>query len=146
VDLPPHLRWLIPRLLLSTVLLGLATPVELAVPVVRSLRRERGVQAGPALAGLLSVAAGLASTARVVADPASVGLDDRAFIAVAAGAVVLPAAAAVVPATVVLRRRSPLWGWALWLLARLTTAAVLAAGVDRARRRTQDENGRPNCT
>jgi hypothetical protein len=134
-DLPPHMRWLVPRLLLTTVLFALATPVEVAVPVVRSVQGRRGVQSGPAIAGLSSVAAGLALVAAVERKPESVIAGERSFTAVIAAAVVLPASAAFLPATVVLRGRSPLWGWALWLGVRLSAAALLATGADRARKR-----------
>ena len=134
-DLPPHMRWLMPRLLLSTVLLGLSTPVEIAVPVIRSLQRKRGVQSGPAIVSLASVVTGLALAARVEQHPESPPPESRVFTTLIAGALVLPASAAALPATVVLRGRSPLWGWALWIIVRLAAAALLANGVDRAKRR-----------
>ena len=134
-DLPPHMRWLVPRLLLSTMLLGISTPVEAAVPLIRIMRGKRGVQSGPAIASLLSVATGLALAARVESRSGSSGPGELPFTAALIGAAVLPAAAAAVPFTVVLRGRSPLWGWALWLGVRLTSAVVLARGVARAKRR-----------
>jgi hypothetical protein len=132
------MRWLVPRLLLTTMVLSLATPVEVAVPVVRSVRGRRGVQVGPAIASLSSVAAGLALAAAVEEHPESVVAGERSFTALLAAAVVVPASAAFLPATVVLRGRSPLWGWALWLGVRLSSAALLAGGVDRARKRLGD--------
>jgi hypothetical protein len=132
-DPPPHLRWLLPRLLLSTMVLGAATPVELAVPLIRTAQDRRGVQSGPVLASLLCVAVVLALAERVEQHPDSSMPGEAAFTAALGAGAVLPAVAAVLPATVVLPRRSPLWGWALWLGGRLVTAVVLALGVRRRR-------------
>lgn len=134
-DMPPHIRWLLPRLLLSTIILGVSTPVEIAVPLVRTAQDKRGVQSGPAIGSLVSVATGLALVDRVERHPDSSVPGERSFTAALIGGALLPAAAAALPVTVVLRGRSPLWGWALWISVRLTTAFVLAVGVARAKRR-----------
>ena len=124
-----------PRLLLSTLLLGVSTPVEAAVPLIRLVQRKRGVQSGPAIASLLTVTTGLALAARVEEHPESSVPGDLSFTAVLVGGAAIPAVAATLPFTIGLRSRSPLWGWALWIGVRLTTALVLAEGVDRAKRR-----------
>lgn len=123
-----------PRLLLSTLLLGVSTPVEAAVPLIRLAQGKRGIQSGPALASLLTVTTGLALAARVEKHPESSVRGDH-FAAVLVAGAALPALAATLPQTIVLRARSPLWGWALWIGVRLTTALALAVGVDRAKRR-----------
>jgi hypothetical protein len=132
-DLPPHMRWLLPRLLLSTMVLGVATPVELAVPLIRTAQGRRGVQSGPVLGCLVSVAGVLALADRVEKHPEFPTPGEAAFTAALAAGAVLPAVASALPATVVFPRSSPLWGWALWLGGRLATAVVLAAGVRRQR-------------
>jgi hypothetical protein len=136
-DLPPHIRWLMPRLLLSTLLLGVSTPVEAAVPLIRLVLGKRGVQSGPAIASLLTVATGLALAARVEEHPDSAVPGDLSFTAILVSGALLPTLASTLPHTVILRGRSPLWGWALWLGVRLTTAAVLAESVGRAKQRLE---------
>jgi len=137
-DMPPHLQWLAPRLLLSTMILGVATPVEAAVPLIRTAQGKRGVQCGPAIASLLSVTTGLALAERVEKHPDASLPGEFSFTAVLVAGGALPAVAAMLSRTVVLRERSPLWGWALFLAVRLTTGLVLAEGVGRAKRRLDD--------
>jgi hypothetical protein len=122
---------------LSTLLLAVSTPVEAAVPLVRVVQGKRGVQSGPAIASLLSVATGLALVARLEKHPESSVLDDQPLTAVLIGAAAVPTVASALPMTVVCRHRSPLWGWALWAGVRVTTAFALAEGVDRAKRRLE---------
>jgi hypothetical protein len=129
------MRWMLPRLLLSTMILGISTPVEVAVPLIRSVQGKRGVQSGPALASLLSVATGLALVDRIDRHPDASHPGELAYHAVLIGSGVLPAVAATLPLTVVLRGRSAFWGWALFFGVRLTTGFVLAKGVARAKRR-----------
>lgn len=126
---------MLPRLLWVTMILGISTPVEAAVPLIRFAQGKRGVQGGPAIASLLSVAAGFALVDRIDRDPDASQPGDLAYHAVLIGSGVLPAVAATLPFTVVLRGRSPLWGWALFFGVRLTTGFVGAAGVARAKRR-----------
>jgi len=141
------------QVLLGMVQFSDSSAVELAVPVVRALAGERGVQTGPALGSLvtfLALQARITATGREVASHGvataerdDVGPLDRWLErTVFSGAAYLSAFGAVLPATVVLRRRSPLWGLALWPLVRLIGVTALAAeGVRLAKLHPADEPG-----
>jgi hypothetical protein len=149
-DYPPSTRLWLGGVLLDTVLLGLSSPVELAVPVIRTLLGRRGVQTGAALGSLVSFLAGHAYFAAIAPRAASDDSTDHwtdpwMHHVLFSGAVALPAAGALLPATVVLRSRSPLWGLALWLPVRLAAGAVVAEQASRLdKRRKADLGGRPN--
>ena len=141
---PPHVRLLLARTLITALVLAIASPVELAVPVVRALLGRRGVQTGPAVGSLLAFGAGLVFVGRPAdeesddAGPSS-RIDralDRALIS---SAVVLPSLGALLPFTVVARRRSALWGLPLWVLVRLAAVFVLAEAADRAKKKAGEE-------
>jgi Ca2+/Na+ antiporter len=126
-DLAPHQRIWFGKFLVGAVLLSLSSPVEIAVPLVRALLRKPGVQTGAAIGSVLSFLAGWAYFTAIARWPHSETLIDRSMDRlIFSGAVILPAAGAVLPVTVVLPRRSPLWGWALWLMARLLASTVMA--------------------
>ena len=148
-DLPPYQRVWLAQVILGVGLLAVSSPVELAVPAIRALSRKRGVQTGAALGSLLSFLAGQAYSTtirRQLGEESSADNGDRDHWSdrwmtrvIFSGAVVLPAAGAVLPATVVLRKRSPLWGLGLWLSVRLVAATVLAVDASRLNRRREAE-------
>ena len=152
-DLRPHQRLWFARVLVGMGLLIESSVVELAVPVGRALAGKRGVQTGPALGSLLTFLVLQAYTSAVglerAAERASADRDDvdgrverwleRTLFS---GAEYLPAFGAVLPATVVLRKRSPLWGLALWPVVRIIAVTVLAADASRLKKRhATDEPG-----
>jgi Ca2+/Na+ antiporter len=139
-DLAPYQRVWTAKLVVGTVLLALSSPVEIAVPLVRALLRKPGVQTGAALGSLLSFLAGWAYFTTIARRPHSETAIDRWMNRlIFSGAVVLPAAGAVLPITVVMRRRSPLWGWVLWLVVRLLASTVMAEEADRLKKRRKAE-------
>jgi hypothetical protein len=148
-DLPPYQRVWFAQVILGLGLLAGSSPVELAVPAIRALSRKRGVQTGAALGSLLSFLAGQAYSTtirRQLDEESSADSVDRDHWSdrwmtrvIFSGAVVLPAAGAALPGTVVLRKRSPLWGLGLWLLVRLVAATVLAVDASRLKRRREAE-------
>jgi len=122
--------------ILSYFLLLLSTPVEIGVPVIRRLQRKRGVQVGPAIGSLLAYGGGRAYFKATLHQPAGTSKSKRWIDrGVTSANVVLPALGAVVPGTVVLRTRSPLWGWVLWIGVRITAATVLAEEADRVKKK-----------
>ena len=152
-DLRPHQRLWFLQVLLGMGLLVESSVVELAVPVGRALAGKRGVQTGPALGSLVTFLAFQAYTTAIGREAMSDDgpADEEAVESrlqrwldrtILSGAEYLPAFGAVLPATVVLRKRSPLWGLALWPLVRLIAATVLAAEASRlAKLHPADESG-----
>lgn len=145
-DLPLHQRLWFVQVLLGMGLLIQSSVVELAVPVGRALAALRGVQTGPALGSLLTFLVFQAYTSVVGAKVASGGnspekddVDGRLGRwldrTISSGAEYLPAFGAVLPATVVLQKRSPLWGLALWPVVRLVAVMVLVADPSRLKKR-----------
>jgi hypothetical protein len=145
-SMPPHEQLWFFQLLVGMGLVIHSSVVELAVPVGRALAGRRGVQTGPALGSLLTFLAFRAYTsaigAKVTAEGGSAGEDDadsrlgrwldRTFFS---GAEYLPAFGAALSSTVVLRKRSPLWGLALWPVVRVVAVMVLAADASRLKKR-----------
>lgn len=121
-ELRPHQRMWFAQVLLGMGLLVESSVVELAVPVVRTVTGKRGVQTGPALGSLVTFLAFQAYTTAIGREVTSEG---------GARAEYLPAFGAVLPGSVVLRKRSPLWGLALWPLVRLIAVCVLVAEASR---------------
>jgi hypothetical protein len=149
-ELPPYQRVWFAQLILGAALLAGSSPVELAVVVLRALLRRRGVQTGAAAGTLLAFLAGHAYTTairRQLTTEAATGeeadgdlrFDRWLSTAVLCGAVILPAVGGVLPGAVVLRRRSPLWGLALWGLVRLLAVMVLATDASRLSKRRRAE-------
>lgn len=145
-DLRPHQRLWFARLLLGMGLLIQSSVVELAVPVGRALAGRRGVQTGPALGSLLGFLAFQAYTSAVgskmisegdppEADDGDSRTDRWLERTIFSDAEYLPAFGAALSATVVLPKRSPLWGLALWPLVRLIAVIVLAADASRLKKR-----------
>ena len=145
-DLRPHQRLWFAQLLLGMGLLIQSSVVELAVPVGRALAGKRGVQTGPALGSLFTFLVFQAYTSAVgpqvtargdsppeddVDSPLERWLERTLF----SGAEYLPAFGAALSSTVVLRKRSPLWGLALWPLVRLIAVTVLVADAARLKER-----------
>ena len=148
-DLSPRMRLLMTRVVVVTLVFGVATPAEWLVPVLRTAQDRRGVHLGPSIASLLAVAAALEGLGRGTGSgagpeagpapepgssrpPASwrkVRSDAELIVAAA-----VPAAAALLPGLVVLPRRSPLWGWAVSAAGRLAVSAVVALDNDRRKR------------
>lgn len=151
-ELSPDQRiWLL-QVIIGMGLLAGSSPIELSVPVIRTLLQKRGVQTGGPLGSLLSLVVG--QTCLVVMrrslkseSPSDEGshrdhwFDRWMTEAIFAGAVVLPAVGGLVPGTVVMRTRSPLWGLALWLLVRLVAAVVLAVDASRLKKRREAATG-----
>jgi len=153
-DLPPERRGWFVQVLFGMGLLGLSSPVELAVPVIRVLAGRRGVQTGPALGSLLTflaVRAYLAAVLRRLGSEASTDedadsdhwSDPLVSVLVVSGVAVLPAVGAVLPATVVLHERSPLWGLGLWPVVRLLAATRLAVDASRLPRPPSTDDADP---
>jgi non-ribosomal peptide synthetase component F len=96
----------------------LGAPAEIAVPIVRRLRRRSGVSVGPGVMNLFNGAVALAVAHYFRQHPAQWQrwlqkprpLPTWASVTALAYLVLSPAAAACWKHGVVLRRRSPLWG------------------------------------
>lgn len=109
------------------------------------------MQTGPALGSLLTFLAGRAYLSVIFRQLDSVTSapgdsdhwsDPLMTRLIVSGAVVLPAAGALMPATVVLHRRSPLWGLGLFVVVRLAAATRLAVDASRLPRpQTPDDAG-----
>ncbi|CCH90677.1 protein of unknown function [Modestobacter italicus] len=152
-ELPPYQRVWFAQLILGAALLAGSSPVEIAVLALRALLRQRGVQTGAAAGTLLTFLASHAYTTalrRQLTTEASADDEDQdepwfdrwVTRAIFSGAVVLPAVGGVLPGAVVLRRRSPLWGLALWAFVRLVAVMVLAVDASRlSKRRKAEEAG-----
>lgn len=149
-DMSPDQRLWLVQVMLGMGLLIESSVVEIAVPVGRALAGKRGVQAGPALGSLLTFLAFQAWTSRVAREVTPEGattdedhepslLDRWLERTLFSGAEYLPALGAVLPATVVLRKRSPLWGLALWPLVRFAGITVLVADAARLSKRHPDD-------
>jgi hypothetical protein len=149
-DLPPYQRVWFAQLILGAALLACSSPVEIAVLVLRVLLRQRGVQTGAAAGTLLTFLASHAYTTairRQLTTEASADGEDQnnpwfdrwVTRAIFCGALVLPAVGGVLPGAVVLRRRSPLWGLALWAFVRLVAVMVLAVDASRLSKRRKTE-------
>ncbi len=120
------------------------------MPLVRFVGGRRGIQTGAALGSLLWFLAGRAYSGAMLrqliaegttsADPDHESWYERYDRLITrllfSGAVWLPSAGAVLP-TVVLRKRSPLWGLALWLVVRLCAVTVLAVDASRLKKRQE---------
>ena len=140
-DLRPHQRLWFARVLVGMGLLIESSVVELAVPVGRALAGKRGVQTGPALGSLLTFLVFQAYTSAVGTKKISEGdapeddVDSRLERwlerILFSGAEYLPAFGAALSSTVVLRKRSPLRGLALWPLVRLIAIVVLVVDASR---------------
>jgi hypothetical protein len=135
-DLAPSQQVWLGKVILGGALLALSTPVELAVPLIRALSRQRGVQTGVAIGSLASFLLAQAHFTAATHRPPPATWMDRVILS---AAMVLPAAGAVFPGTVVLPKRSPLWGWALWLVVRLLASTVLAEEASRLKKRREAE-------
>ncbi|SDF83562.1 hypothetical protein SAMN05660662_3567 [Blastococcus aurantiacus] len=144
-EMPVHQQLWSVQVLLGMGLLIESSVVEIAVPVGRALAGKRGVQTGPALGSLLTFLAFQAYTTAIGHEAMSQDgpADEEAVESrlqrwldrtILSGAEYLPAFGAVLPATVVLRKRSPLWGLALWPLVRLIAVTVLAAEASRLKK------------
>ncbi len=151
-ELAPEQRIWLAQVVLGAGLLAGSSPVELSVPAIRAVAGKRGVQTGAAMGSLLSFLVGQAYVVVIrrqllAEDPVTEGASRDPFYdrwltrAIVAGAVVLPAAGAALTTTVVLRRQSPLWGFALWLVVRLVAASVLATDASRLKRRVASNGG-----
>ena len=149
-DLSPERRGWFVHVLFGMGLLGLSSPVELAVPVIRAVSGRRGVQTGPALGSLLTFLAVRAYLTAIFRQLESDTLTDEdadsdhwsyplMSVLVVSGVAVLPAAGAVLPATVVLHKRSPLWGLGLWFVVRFLAATRLAVDASRLPRPSPDD-------
>lgn len=143
---PQQRLWFV-QVLLGLGLLVESSVVEIAVPVGRALAGKRGVQTGPALGSLLTFLAFRAWTSTLAPEETSEGAtadeDDEPSLldrwlerTLFSGAEYLPALGAVLPATIVLRRRSPLWGLVLWPAVRLIAVFVLVADAARNAKRS----------
>jgi hypothetical protein len=155
--MPVHQRLWFAQVMLGMGLLIESSVVEIAVPVGRALAGRRGVQTGPALGSLLTFLAFRAWTSALAPEDAPEGaatgdhdepslLDRWLERSLFSGAEYLPALGAVLPATVVLRRRSPLWGLALWPLVRFAAITVLVADAARLKERHPADPPAVNAT
>jgi hypothetical protein len=151
-DMPPHQRLWLVRMLFGMGLLLESSVVELAVPVARAFAGRRGVQTGPALGSLLTFMAFQAWMSTVAPEETTEGvaadeddepgpLDRWLERTLFSGAEYLPAFGAVLPATVVLRKRSPLWGRLLWPLVRIAAVTVLVADASGLKKRHDPDDG-----
>ena len=142
-ELAPSQRVWLGKVVLGMGLLALSSPVELAVPLVRVLARMPGVQTGAAIGSLSSFLLGWAYFTTITRWPGSEdGIDRWLSRPIFSAAVILPGACAVLPGTIILPKRSPLWGWALWLVVRLLASAFLAQEASRLKKR-QESNDAP---
>jgi hypothetical protein len=156
-ELSPEQRiWLL-QVIIGVGLLAGSSPIELSVPVIRTLLQKRGVQTGAPLGSLLSFFVAQACLVVIRRSLESKSSSDEGSDrdhwfdrwmteAILANAVVLPAVGGLVPGTVVMRKRSPLWGLALWLLVRLVAAVVLAVDASRLKKRREAETGESAAT
>ena len=156
-ELSPDQRIWFLQVIIGTGLLAGSSPIELSVPVIRTLLQKRRVQTGAPLGSLLSflvAQACLVVIRRSLESENSSGershrhhwFDRWMTKVIFAGAVVLPVVGGLVPGAVVMRRRSPLWGLALWLLVRLVAAVVLAVDASRLKKRREEQIGESAAT
>lgn len=156
-ELSPDQRIWFLQVIIGMGLLAGSSPIELSVPVIRTLLQKRGVQTGAPLGSLLSFL--VAQVCLVVIrrsleseSPSDEGshrdhwFDRWMTEVIFAGAVVLPAVGGLVPGAVVMRKRSPLWGLALWLPVRFVAALVLAVDASRLKKRREAETGESAAT
>ena len=103
------------------------TPAEIAVPIVRRLRRQSGISVGPALMNLANgvVALGVVHHLRQRPAEAASTLPRWGPITALVYVAASPAAAAGWRRGVILRRRSPLWGALISPIGLLQGALVL---------------------
>ena len=127
----------------ARIALALATPAEMATPLVRQLLGRSGVQLGPTLLSAVNALVNIALRRAVRRRDTSPGeldrvpVDQRRLVAAfLAWALVGPAVAAFPRLTVVLRRRSPLWAYPVILAPRLALACGLLVAGRRQLRRT----------
>lgn len=137
------IRNLQPYELRALIALALATPAEMATPLVRRLLGRSGVQVGPTLLSAVNALVNIAllramrRRRRFPDELDGVPLNQRRLAAAfLAWALVGPAVAAFPRLTVVLRRRSPLWAYPLILAPRLALAVGLLVAARRQLGRT----------
>ncbi|KQS56883.1 hypothetical protein ASG36_17875 [Geodermatophilus sp. Leaf369] len=126
----------------------LSLPAELLVPVVRLATGQSGVALAPAIVGQLdAVVAGLVVRALRSrgrprsGDPVTLGLR-AALLAGLAACVLGPLAAAGTSRAVVLRDRSPLWGYLVQGLPSLPVSVAMVTALLREMRAAREEHRR----